>query len=57
MRALTGQKYVNNFIFTAAHVAKTDAAVEEVREQLEACTDRVQAERLRRRAHEADNPR
>lgn len=30
MRAITGQKYVNNFIFTARDVARTDAATREV---------------------------
>jgi putative ABC transport system permease protein len=31
LRALTGQKYINNFIFTASRVSLTDAAVKEVR--------------------------
>jgi len=30
MRAITGQKHVNNFIFTAKNVARTDAATQEV---------------------------
>jgi putative ABC transport system permease protein len=31
MKALTGQKYIDVFIFTASHVTLTDAAIEEVR--------------------------
>ncbi len=31
MQALTGQKYIDVFIFTASHVSLTDAAIEEVR--------------------------
>jgi len=31
LRALSGQKYISNFIFTASHLTLTDAAVQEVR--------------------------
>ena len=31
LRALTGQKYINNFIFTASDVTMTDAAIRDVR--------------------------